>query len=411
MRPLAEVQRHVLGAVPLLEVVDVDVEGANGLVLAGEVTAPHDVPSFDNSAMDGYAVRAADTGKTPAVLDVIQDVAAGHLPTRRVEAGTAIKIMTGAPIPAGADAVVKVEDTVQEGARVQIMQAVPVGENIRPAGSDLRSGSTVFGAGTRLTPHHLGVLTSIGVSRPSVRRRPVVAVLSTGDEVVSPGDRLAAGKIHDSNRPQLMAMLAELGAETIDLGIVGDDAEALRHALQRGADAGDVVVTSGGVSMGEYDLVKAIVRDAGDVEVWKVAMKPAKPFAFGRIHGTPFFGLPGNPVSVVVAFEQFVRPALLKMMGAGVLFRPRISGILSDDVTTDPEKTVFLRARAIFDGRSWLVHPESGQSSHQLTALARADAFAVVPAGVAGIPAGDVVELEMFRWPESRTEEEVLGAG
>ncbi len=411
MRPLVDVQRLVLGSVPMLGAVEVDVDAANGLVLAGDVEAPHDVPSFPNSAMDGYAIRSADTEAVPTSLEVLEDVAAGHLPTCRVDAGTAVKIMTGAPMPDGADAVVKVEDTIAEEEGVRILQGVQVGENVRPAGSDLIAGSTVFPTGTRITPHHLGVLASIGVSRPAVRRRPVVAVLSTGDEVVPPDARLSPGKIHDSNRPQLLAMLAELGAETIDLGIVGDDPDALRTTLLGGAAGADAVLTSGGVSMGEYDLVKAIVRDAGDVEVWKVAMKPAKPFAFGKIGGTPFFGLPGNPVSVVVAFEQFVRPSLLKMMGASALFRPRVAGILSTAVSTDAMKTVFLRARAVFDGRSWIVHPEVGQSSHQLTALARANAFVVVPVGTADVSAGEVVELEMFRWPESRTEQEVLDAG
>jgi molybdopterin molybdotransferase len=352
--------------------------------------------------MDGYAVRAADTRPASAHLRVIEDVAAGHLATLTVEQGTAIKIMTGAPLPGGADAVVKVEDTHQEAETVHIGGGVVEGENVRQAGGDLVAGAVVFRKGTRLTPHHLGVLTSIGIHRPVVRRRPVVAVLSTGDEVLAPDAELPPGKIHDSNRPQLLALLAELGAESIDLGIVGDDEQALRSTLKRGAAEAEVVLTSGGVSMGEYDMVKSVLADSGDVQFWKVAMKPAKPVAFGHFDGTPLFGLPGNPVSVVVAFEQFARPALLQMMGARALFRPRIRATLAADVHTDPEKTVFLRMMAELDGDDWTARPSGGQSSNMLTALANANAFGVVPVGIAGVAAGSRIELEMFRWPESR---------
>jgi molybdopterin molybdotransferase len=330
--------------------------------------------------------------------------------------------MTGAPLPGGADAVVKVEDTTQSGDRVRISEGVVAGENVRLAGGDLVAGTVVFEAGTRLTPHHLGVLTSIGAFEPVVRRRPVVAVLSTGDEVVS-ASTPSPGKIHDSNRPQLIALLDELGADVIDLGIVGDDQDELRAVLARGSAEADVLFSSGGVSMGEYDMVKKIVAESGDVQLWRVAIKPAKPIAFGHLAGTPFFGLPGNPVSVVVAFEQFARPALLKMMGATALFRSRIPAVLATAVQTfrsrlpavlatavetDPEKTVFLRTVATLEGDRWVARPATGQASNQLTALARANAFAVVPVGTAGLEAGSRVELEMFRWPEGRTEQEVL---
>lgn len=408
MKPLGEVQRSVLASVPLLEPEATRVQQARGLVLAQEVIAPFDVPPFANSAMDGFAVQAADTLPPPAELAVIEDVAAGYVASRTVAPGMAIKIMTGAPLPGGADAVVKVEDTTQSGDRVRIAEGVVAGQNVRPAGGDLVAGTVVFEAGTRLTPHHLGVLTSIGVFEPVVRRRPVVAVLSTGDEVVSASTPLTPGKIHDSNRPQLIALLDELGADVIDLGIVGDDQDELRAVLARGSAEADVLFSSGGVSMGEYDMVKKIVAESGDVQLWRVAIKPAKPFAFGHLAGTPFFGLPGNPVSVVVAFEQFARPALLKMMGATALFRSRIPAVLATAVQTDPEKTVFLRTVATLEGDGWVARPATGQASNQLTALARANAFAVVPVGTAGLESGSRVELEMFRWPEGRTEQEVL---
>ena len=389
MRPLADVQSDVLDAVDPMDATEVGVEHAAGLCLADDVVASHDVPPFTNSAMDGYALKAADTHPVPATLSVIEDVAAGHVAGGVVSSGAAIKIMTGAPLPEGADAVLKVEDSAQEGSQVTINRAVEIGENVRLAGGDLAAGATVFEKGTRLTPHHLGVLTSIGVGRPLVHRRPVVAVLSTGDEILPHDSPLTPGKIHDSNRPQLLALLADLGVETIDLGIVEDDPEAVLTALRRGAAEADVICTSGGVSMGEYDVVKA----------------------FGRVDGKLFFGLPGNPVSVVVAFEQFARPALLKMMGATRLFRPRLRASLAEDVHTDPAKTVFLRMVASIEGGVWTAAPAGGQASNQLTALARANAFGVVPVGTGDLPAGSDIEMEMFRWPETRTAEEVLGVG
>ncbi len=254
--------------------------------------------------------------------------------------------MTGATIPDGADAVVPVEVTRQEGDRVEILEAVPKGASVRAAGGDVAAGATVLRTGERLGPAHLAVLASIGVGRVKTYRRPRVAIMSTGDELRPPDTvELGPGVIRDTNRPLLAALLSELGVELIDLGIIPDDEQTLRSALLRASAEADAVVTSGGVSMGEYDLVKQLVGELGGIEVWQTAMQPAKPFAFGRLGGTPFFGLPGNPVSVMVAFEQFTRPALLQMMGAEKLFRPRVSGVLVGGAETDPAKTVFLRVR------------------------------------------------------------------
>lgn len=383
---------------------------ARGLVLAEDITAPHGVPPFANSAMDGYAVRSADVATVPVTLRVSEDVPAGSVATSRVEPGQAIKIMTGAPMPEGADAVVKVEDTDSGSTTVEIRAAVPAGTAVRPAGGDIAAGSRVFAAGTRLTAPHLGVLASIGVAFPKVRRRPTVAVLSTGDELVPPETgKLAMGKIRDTNRPTLQAALEELGAVVIDHGIVPDDAGGLNKTLGHAARNGDVVVTSGGVSMGEYDLIKQELASLGTVEFWQVAMQPAKPFAFGSLGGTPLFGLPGNPVSVFVAWEQFVRPALLHMMGATRLFRPRGVAIAGEEIHTDPAKTVFVRAAVSRDGDRLVAMPSGGQQSNVLTALALADAFAVVPVGQGTIDKGQPVELEFFRHPEDRTREEALG--
>jgi len=260
-------------------------------------------------------------------------------------------------------------------------------------------------AGTRLTPLHVGVLSAVGEGWPVVYRRPVVALMSTGDEVVPPEKTtLGPGQIRDANRLPLRGLLEELGAVPVDYGIVPDDARAMQQVLNHAAAACDVVISSGGVSMGDYDVVKQVFAGTGNVDFYRVAMQPAKPLGFGEVAGKPFFGLPGNPVSVVVAYEQFVRPALLAMMGSDVVFRPRVPGVWEEPVFTSPEKTVFLRVvtgcRA--DG-PWGVRLSGGQSSNVVSALAAADAFAVVPVGVAQMAAGEVVELEQFRWPETRT--------
>ncbi|HEX2369183.1 MAG TPA: gephyrin-like molybdotransferase Glp [Acidimicrobiia bacterium] len=409
MRPLRQAQATVLSGVRQLPVTEITLDEALGLVLAEEVRAPHDVPPFANSAMDGYAVIAADIAAAPATLSVIEEVAAGRVPTTTVTPGSAIKIMTGATIPDGADAVVPVEVTRQEGDRVEILEAVPKGASVRAAGGDVAAGATVLRTGERLGPAHLAVLASIGVGRVKTYRRPRVAIMSTGDELRPPDTaELGPGQIRDTNRPLLAALLSELGVEVIDLGIIPDDEQTLRSALLRASAEADAVVTSGGVSMGEYDLVKQLVGELGGIEVWQTAMQPAKPFAFGRLGGTPFFGLPGNPVSVMVAFEQFARPALLQMMGAEKLFRPRVSGVLVGGAETDPAKTVFLRVRTWWEDGTLHAESSGGQSSNVLSALAAADAFAVVPEGVSTVPAGGPVVLEMFRQAESRTADEAL---
>jgi molybdenum cofactor synthesis domain-containing protein len=410
VKPLADAQREILAAMRRLPAARVPLDEAGGLVLAEAVTAPHSVPPFANSAVDGYAVRAADTAGAPVDLAVVEDIPAGSVPTRTVEAGTAARIMTGASIPAGADAVVMVEDTEPAAGGVRVAASVAAGDNVRPAGGDLEAGETVFEPGDRISPAHVGVLASIGVAEPLVVRRPTVAVLSTGDELVPVGTAtLPPGVIRDSNGPMLAAMLRELGVTVLDMGIVPDDEIRLRSSLAEAASGADAVVTSGGVSMGEHDLVKKVLAELGSVDFWKVAMQPAKPFAFGFLDATPLFGLPGNPVSVIVAFEQFVRPALLRRMGARRLFRPRGRAVAGEHLRTDREKTVFLRVVVRPGDAATGVFLAGGQGSNVLSALAAADAFAVVPAGVDTVEIGEPVELEWFRAAETRTMEEVLG--
>lgn len=404
MRPLEEARAEVLGAMRCLPVESPALEDCLGLALAEDVIAPHPVPPFDNSAVDGFAVRAEDVGE-PADLRVLEDVPAGHMARQSVVAGTAIKIMTGAPIPVGADTVVRVEDTSRHGEYVRIEVPTPAGTALRRTGGDMEAGAVVLTAGTVLAPAHLGVLASIGLVRPSVRRRPTVTVLSTGDELESPSaPALPAGKIRDSNRPLLVGLLAESGANIDDRGIVPDDADLLRSTLIEAAAASDAIVTSGGVSMGDYDLVKQVLGELGTVSLWKVAMQPAKPFAFGHIDGTPLFGLPGNPVSAFVAFEQFVRPSLLTMMGIRRIFRVRLRAHLDEAVDTDPAKTVFLRMKLRREGDRWLASPAGSQFSHVLTAMADADCFGVVERGSGRLERGETIPVEMFRWPAGEEE-------
>lgn len=404
MKPRKEAQRAVLEAVGRLEAVRAPLEHALGLVLAEPVTALGDVPPFSNSAMDGYALLAADIERTPVELQVIEDVPAGHLPTRQVSSGLAIKIMTGAPMPDGADTVVEIEATEPGERSVSVLETRTRGANVRPAGGDVTAGTEVFAAGERLRPAHLGVLASLGITEPVVARRPIVAVLSTGDELLPPdATDVAPGKIRDANRTSLRGMLAGVGAEMLDCGIVGDDRAGLESTLARAAGDADVILTSGGVSMGEYDLVKAVLTDLGSVAFWRVAQQPGKPFAFGEIADTPLFGLPGNPVSAMVSFEQFVRPALLSMMGATALFRTQVTGTIETPLSTNPAKDVFIRVRTRIEGDAIVAALAGGQSSNVLSAMAHADAFALIPVGVGEVDAGDAVTLEMFSWPETRT--------
>lgn len=405
MRPLEDARADVLAAMVRLDDEEVDLADAAGRVLAANAVAHNDVPPFPNSAMDGFAVIAGDVSSVPARLEILEDVPAGSVATTAVRPGTAIKIMTGAPMPEGADAVVKVESTSRPDDRtVEIHESVPSGTAVRPAGGDVASGTTVVTAGTRIGPVETALLATVGSARVRVSRRPVVAVMSTGDELRVPETAdLGPGEIRDSNRPLMRALLAETGAEVLDMGIVRDDEAALTSALTDAAARADAIVTSGGVSMGEYDLIKTVLSERGDVAFWQVAMQPAKPFAFGHVAGTPLFGLPGNPVSVLVAFEQLARPALLHMQGANRLRRPRVKVKMGEAVETDPEKTVFVRvALHEVEGVS-VVKPSGGQSSNVLSAVHAADGFAVVPRGVGRVEEGDVVDLELFRHPERAT--------
>ncbi len=398
MTPLEDAQSFVIGACPPLPPVTVGFEQAEGLVLAAEVVAAEQVPPFENTAVDGYAVIAADLEHPPVELPVVDEVAAGSATERVLQRGEAIRIMTGAPMPAGADAVVMVEETERVGDdRVLVTASVPVGAAVRPAGDDVQPGDVLFAPGTIVRPAVVGVLASVNAREVTVHPRARVAVLSTGDELVEGGGPLAPGQIRESNRRMLAGLLRDSGCEVVDFGTVRDDEDALEAVLRRAAGECDAIVTSGGVSMGDYDVVKAVLGRIADMHWMQVAIKPAKPFAFGTIGGTPIFGLPGNPVSSLVSFEMLARPALRRMMGHPRLARPSHVAIADDGLRRRPDGKVHLvRAVATFedDGRCH-VRAARAQGSHQLAATALSNAIAVVPDGD-GIPAGAEVAVVML---------------
>jgi molybdenum cofactor synthesis domain-containing protein len=400
MIPLAEARSYVLDRCRATPTEAVAVADADGLVLRSPVSAPEAVPPFDNTAMDGFAVRSVDTIGAPVELAVVDTLPAGVAPTRAVGSGEAIRIMTGAPMPAGADAVVMVERTAAVGAdRVLVEVVVESGNHVRRAGDDLSAGDEVFGAGTALTPAHLGVLASIGAVDVRVGRRPRVGVLSTGDELVGAGEPLGPGQIRDSNRTALLAALAELGVVPVDLGLVADDEDLIREALMAGIASCDALCTSGGVSMGDFDYVKTVLDEVAEMRWMQVAIKPAKPFAFGVSGPVPIFGLPGNPVSSLVSFELFARPALRRMMGYERLDRPRVSAVAADGLVRRPDgKTHFARVALEQDEHGFVVRSAGAQGSHQLRAMADANGLAVLPDGAGVEPGASVSVIVLARF-------------
>jgi len=407
VKPVEEHLADCLAAVDVLRPASVPLLEALDCLLAQDVVSPIDLPGFDNSSMDGFAVRmpdvAAATGERPAVLDVVADVPAGAGAPVPLPAGGAARIMTGAPVPPGTDAVVPVEWTdlsfehpAGPGAepRVRIGQAPRPGQFVRPAGEDVRAGDVVLFEGTRLTPRHVGLLAAVGRDEVPVRRRPRVAVLSTGSELVPPGRPLAYGQIHDSNGYGLTAAVLELGAHADHVGVVGDDEAALLGTLERtlaGTDGVDLVITSGGVSAGAYDTVKEVLRRLGTVVFDKVAMQPGMPQGFGVVgpRGTPIFTLPGNPVSAMVSFEVFVRPVLRKMAGETSLHRHTLIATAGAAWPSPQGKRQFVRGvlERRVDG-SAVVVPVGGQGSHLVADLAAATCLAVVPEEVTRVSVG-----------------------
>ena len=383
---LEETRDAILAAVPRLPVEPCAIADAVGLVLAADVSTAEPVPPFANTAMDGYAVRAADTvsasADTPVRLQVVGELPAGVVPTIPVGVGEAIRIMTGAPMPDGADAVMMVERTERDGDDGVLVHAVAAaGDHIRLPGGDLEAGQVVFTAGTVLGPAHIGVLASVGAHVVSVHRRIRVGVLSTGDELVEQG-ALAPGQIRDSNRPMLCALAAAAGAEVVDLGLARDDEDLIVSVLEDAFTRCDAVLTSGGVSMGDYDFVKAALDRFGTLEWRQVAIKPAKPLAFGIVRGVPVFGLPGNPVSSLVSFELFARPALRSMMGYTECRRVEVVARAAHAFARRPDGKVHLdRVRVRWEGDGYVAASTGKQESNVLSATAAANGLALVPDG------------------------------
>jgi len=371
-----------------------------GGVLAQGLTAPHDLPPFDNSAMDGYAVRAADVSRAadfPVTLKVVDTVAAGGLARAEVGTGEAIKIMTGAPLPRGADAVVEVEATEPRDGTVVVLRELESGENLRRAGEDVRRGTPVLAAGDVVGPAEIGLAASLGFPLLEVHRRPRVAIAATGSELVEVSQELAPGQIRNSNSYTMEAQCRQLGIEAERLGIAPDEYEATRALLERGMTY-DVLITSGGVSVGEFDFVKEVQDDLGvERRLWRVAMKPGKPLVFGVRDGCLVFGVPGNPVAAMVSFELFIRPALLRLMGHRRILRPLHRAVMHEDLVNRYGRVHVVRVRAWREGDTWHASSTGPQGSGILKSMVNADGLVFVPSDTEGIRAGDTVDMTLLR--------------
>jgi len=371
-----------------------------GSVLAEPVEAGRDHPPWDSSAMDGYALRHEELGRQSKQgetgLDVIEEIAAGALPHKTVQAGQASRIMTGAPLPEGADVVIPVEDTRAEGNRVIILRTGEVGENIRRRGEDIRWGQVILNQHDVIGPAEVGLLASVGRSHVQVYQRPRVAILATGNELADLGEALAPNKIMNSNGYAVAAQVLEAGGIPVLLGVAKDTRQELLDRLKQGLSA-DLIVISGGVSVGEYDFVKDVFEKMGARMVfWKVAMKPGEPLAFGTWEEKPLFGLPGNPVSTMVTFEQFVRPALRKMQGHSLLFRPTIEASLMERITKKPGKIHFMRGVVKRTGNRYEAWTTGSQSSGVLTSMVKADGLLIIPSDSAEIEKGQTVKVQLL---------------
>jgi molybdopterin molybdotransferase len=404
-----EARARILAAFAPLPMIRVPLAKALGQVIAVDVIAGGDIPAFANAAMDGFAVRAVDvtaaSAACPANLRVIAEAPAGRACETRVTPGTAVRIMTGAPLPEGADAVVRFEETDEgmaqdrrgPGSLVAIRKAAAPGENVRPIGEDVRAGETVLTAGTRVRPAEIGILAMLNRVCVTVHRRPGVGVLATGDEIVDPGEPLAAGQIRNSNAPMIAAMVRRSGGDAVPLGIAHDSESDLRDSL-REAQGLDLLLTTGGVSVGDYDLVKRILQAEGRIELWEVRIKPGKPLAFGWLGSTPVLGLPGNPVAAAVAFEQFARPAIRTMLGCRTIEPPTVMARLEGRVENRGGRRHYVRVVLAATAEGYSARVAGSQGSGVLSTLARANGLLVIPEGLPVAESGALFPVHMLDW-------------
>lgn len=415
MVSVEEALQKILSRIEVLEPETKPILDCLGQVLAEDIRATIDIPPLDNSAMDGYAVKAEDTHGVsealPKILSVTGKVAAGSMPRGEVKRGSAIRIMTGAPLPQGADAVVPFEDTDEVArkeshrdlSQIGVLRGVREGTNIRRKGEDIAKGSLVLKKGTVLRPSEIGVLASLGHPAVAVIRRPVVSILATGDELTDIDQPLPAGKIYNSNTYTIAAEVRRYGGIAKILGIGRDSVRSLEQKIDEGLDS-DMLITSGGVSKGDYDVVKDVLAKCGEITLQTVCMKPGKPSAFGMIgkgsRKISHLGLPGNPVSSMVTFEQFARPAILKMMGKSNLAKPSIRAIMEDDIVDTDVRRLFARVTVAKRNGKYYARVTGPQGSGILTSMVKANGLAVIPENTKRVKNGDIVEVQMLDWGE-----------
>lgn len=417
MITVEEARTHILRHFKPLEPERVNLLDALDRVLAEDVVSDLNMPPFDNSAMDGYALRAEDiegaSRARPITLRVIGDIAAGYVPQKKIGRGESMRIMTGAPMPEGADAVVRFEETSEgvekrgtgkNSASVEIWKAGPRGDNVRHAGEDVQSGAVVLARGSTLTAAGIGVLAMVGKKEVAMHRRPRVAVLATGDELVDVDQPVTPGKIRNSNEYSNTAAVIRAGGIPVRLGIARDNIKDLTAKIRSGLDADvDMFLTSAGVSMGDYDMVKDVLGAEGEMAFWQVKMKPGKPLAFGVLRGhkpVPILGLPGNPVSSIVSFEVFARPAILTMLGKTKFTRPSVRAILQNEATNNADRRNFIRVWVERKDGQLLARTTGEQGSGILTSIAKANGLLTMPEDLFLIPPGTEVEIQMLDWPE-----------
>lgn len=398
MLSVEEAGERILAAFARLSPESAPVLEALGLVLAEDVVASFDIPPLANSAMDGYAVRVADTTgasvNAPRRLRISSNLAAGYVSETALEPGAAIRIMTGAPVPEGSEAVIQVELTEREADDVLVLAEVTARRNIREAGEDVQTGQTVLTAGTRIRPAEIGVLASLGLASVPCVRRPRVGILATGDELLEPGDPLAPGKIYNANAYSTAAQVREAGGEPLLLGIARDTRESLNEKIEQAIGQGaDMIVSSGGVSVGDFDLVKDMLAAQGEIDFWQVNMKPGKPLAFGHLGGVPMIGLPGNPVSSMISFELFGRPAIQKMLGQPVAGRRKVDACMEDAYQKTDDRRHYLRVQVREHADGWRARLTGEQGSGILTSLTRANGIAIIPEAWEGVQPGQEVPV------------------